>query len=52
MIDLVSILFYFIFLLFYFIFYGKVEDKEDKVGHYQRLHDMVKKVICLYDAKE
>ena len=43
---------YFIFLLFSLIFYGEVEDKEDKVGHHQRSHDMVTEVTCLCDAKE
>ena len=36
--DLISILFYFIFLLFSLILYCWVEDKEDKVWHCHRSH--------------
>ena len=50
--DLVSILFSFIFPLFSLIFYGGVEDEEDKVGHHHRSHDMVTEVTCSCDARE
>ena len=43
-IGLVSILFYFI--------YSRVEDKENRVGHYHRSLDMVIEVICSYNTRE
>ena len=52
--NLVSILFYFIFifLLFSLISYSEVEDEEDKVGHHHMSHDMVTEVTCSCDARE
>jgi len=50
--DLVSILFYFIFILFSLILYCWVEDKEDKVWHHHRSHDIVTQVTHSHDARE
>jgi len=50
--DLIFILFYFIFLLFSLIFYWRVEDKEDKVWHCHRLHDTVTEFTHSCDTRE
>ena len=45
--DLVSILFSFIFSCFYW----RVEDEEDKVWHCHRSHDMVTEVTHSHDTR-
>ena len=45
-------LFYFLSFSFYFIFIERVQDKEDKVWHHYKSHDMVTEVTCSHDTEK